>query len=167
MTTVTMETLEQEYTRLTDERAAIKTAARKAGAMTPEGSEALRSIGRRLKEIAAIPPQGYALPKAIEDLVAHAETHGWVSLIQWPAPGDEGKPFVTVQVGRKTTDAESRGDAWHYQLTWHSRDCAPGKVKRFGSGLAKTPDAPQWHNAPSMKAIRAVIEQHPVSEAAS
>lgn len=161
MTTVTTETLAQEYNRLIDERADHQAAARKAGAMSPDGSEALRSIGRRLMEILAIPPQGYTLPKAIEDLVAHAEAHGWISMIQWTYPGYEGEPYVGVQVARKAADAESRGDVWHYKLTWHSRDCAPGKLKRFGGALAATPDSPQWSDAPSMKAIRAVIEQHP------
>lgn len=169
MTTAT-ETLAQEYTRLAHEQAELSAAARKAGAY-PEGDrQRFREISRRIREILAVPPEGYALPKLAVDLVAHAEAHGWVSLAQWTAPDYEGEPFVSVQVGRQLRDGEmpgARGDKWVYKLTWHSRDCAAGKVRLFRGSSAVTPDQPAYSDGPSVKAIRAVIEQHPAPEVVS
>ncbi|MFK8850437.1 hypothetical protein [Streptomyces sp. Ac-502] len=58
---------------------------------------------------------------------------------------------------------------WLYELTYHSRGCPVGKVKRFGAGRGLTPDkAPGEHPpAPSLKAIRAVISAHPAPVDAS
>lgn len=150
MATAIVETLEQEYNRLASERT----------------SEAVR----RVREIVAIPPQGYQLPKSAADLIAHAEAHGWMSLVQWTPPGYEGEPFVTVQVGRRLVEGEmpdARGSKWIYKLTWHSRDCAAGKVRLFGCGHSVTPDHPAGTDAPSVKSIRATIEQHPAPEVES
>lgn len=164
MTTATTETLEQEYDRLMATHGAIRSAARAVGGMNPELRQQLRPIRARLAEIDATPPVGYQTPKAVTDLVDHAKSHGWLAQVQWTPPGQQSEPSLRVQVGRKLTAteaAECRSDTYLYQLTWNSRDCPAGKVKRFGTGLAQTPDQPQWHTAPSMKVIRAVIEQHP------
>lgn len=169
MSTAT-ETLAAEYNRLTGEDAELSAAVRKVGAATPEQAERQREIRTRLRELHATPPDGYALPKLAADLVEHAEAHGWTTRAQWTALGYVGEPYVTVQVGRLVAEADGYlglGDRWTYSLTWHSRDCAPGKVRLFGSGIAVTPANPGSHSAPSVKAIRAVIEQHPAPEAAS
>lgn len=163
MTTAT-ETLAQECNRLTGEDAELSAAVRKVGAATPEQTERQREIRTRLRELRAIPPAGYELPKMAADLVAHAEAHGWLSLVQWTPPDYVGDPFVGVQVGRRVTEADGYlglGNCWKYQLTWSSRDCAPGKVRLWRKGLAETPESPAATDAPSIKAIRAVIEQHP------
>lgn len=168
--TTAIETLEQEYERLMTERGKIQSAARVGGGLTPELREALRPLRTRLAEIVAIPPAGYVTPKAVVDLVDFARAHGWLAQVQWTPPGSDSEPSLLVQVGRllgAEEAAEHRSDTYLYQLTWHSRGCPPGKVRRFGSGLVKTPDQPQWCDAPSVKAIRAVIEQNPGREVAS
>lgn len=171
MTTVTTETLVQEHNRLLGEQAELSAAARRAGGqLDPEGRARYAAISQRLREIRAIPPAGYELPKMAADLVAHAEAHGWLSLVQWTPPDYMGDPFVGVQVGRRVTEADGYlglGNCWKYQLTWSSRDCAPGKVRLWRKGLAETPANPGTHDAPSVKAIRAVIEQHPAREVVS
>lgn len=169
MTTAT-ETIAGEYARLCSEDAELSAAVRKVGTASPEQVQRQREIRTRMRELHAAPPQGYALPKLAADLVAHAEAHGWATLVQWTALGYDGDPFVAVQVGRLVAEADGYlglGDRWTYKLTWHSRDCDPGKVRLFGSGTAVTPANPGGHYAPSIKAIRAVIEQHPAREVIS
>lgn len=166
MTTAT-ETLAREYSRLTHEQYELGKALH-AEQDTPETRDELRAVTARLREIRAIPPTGYELPKMAADLVAHAEAHGWLSMVQWTPPNYVDDPFVTVQVGRRVAEADGHlglGNCWKYQLTWSSRDCAPGKVRLWRKGLAETPANPGTHDAPSVKAIRAVIEQHPAPEA--
>jgi len=166
MTTAT-ETIAEEYGRLCDEDAELSAAVRKAGAATPEQVQRQRELRVRLRELHAIPPEGYELPKLAADLVAHAEAHGWVSLVEWTSPDYDGEPFVTVQVGRKLQAGEmsdARGDKWIYKATWHSRGCAPGKVRLFRGTSAVTPEHPMYGDGPSIKAIRAVIEQHPAQD---
>lgn len=156
--------LTEEYGRLVREQGELRASTRKAGRLRDSDAQRMRDLKRRLGEIAAIPPAGYSLPTAAEGLVTHAKSAGWLTLVQWsPEPGGDGEPFVTIQIGRKTDDPDSRGPVWHYTLTWHSRDCAPGRLRRFGTALAQTPDMPQPHGAPSLKAIREVIDSHPVS----
>lgn len=171
MITVTTETLTQEHNRLLDEQAELRAAARGTGGqLDAEGRARYAAISRRLRELRAIPPAGYELPKMAADLVAHAEAHGWLSLVQWTPPDCVGDPFVGVQVGRRVTEADGYlglGNCWKYQLTWSSRDCAPGKVRLWRKGLAETPESPAATDAPSVKAIRAVIERHPAPEAIS
>lgn len=155
MTTATSETVAEEYSRLVGEQHELSAAARRNDGLPEEGKQRFREVAQRLREILAIPPDGYTLP---------AEAHGWVALAQWTSLGYVGDPFVTVQVGRLVTEADGYlglGDRWKYNLTWHSRGCAPGKVRLFGSGIAVTPANPGGGYAPSVKAIRAVIEQHP------
>ncbi|MFD1832429.1 hypothetical protein ACFSJS_22680 [Streptomyces desertarenae] len=158
------ETLRQEYERLCDAQAAVESIARRGGEIAPEIRQQYTATAARLREILAVPPDGYTLPRAAADLVAHAAAHGWQTLVQWTPPGWDGEPYVRVQVGRRLT-AEEAADhpagVYLYELTWHSRDCPPGRLRRFGSGLARTPDRPAAHGAPSVRAIRAVIAAHP------
>lgn len=163
MTTAT-ETLAAEFERLSYERYELIKQLSAPGGDTPASRERMRVVSQRMREITATPPDGYSLPKQAADLVAHAEAHGWTTRVQWTAPGYSGEPYVTVQVGRLVTGADGyvgTGDRWTYERTWHSRDCAPGKVRLFGQGVATTPDHPAHHNAPSVKGIMAVITAHP------
>jgi hypothetical protein len=158
----------EEWDRLLDERGTIQAAVHKAGDATPEQKQRHREIQKRLAEIAAIPPDGYELPKLAVDLMEFAEERGWKARAQWTALGYDGEPYVTVEVGRMLGEAEAakhRGSTFHYQITWHSRDCEPGKVRKFGAGLAKTPDHPQWHDAPSVRKIRETIAANPAPDA--
>lgn len=118
----------------------------------------------RLREILAVPPDGYSLPAVGQRLIDDARTAGWTARAFWTSPGYEGEPSVTVVVGRVITEGEQRcggGDHWRYSITWHSRDCAPGKVRLFGRVLAKTPWRPGDHEVGSVKAVREVIAAHP------
>jgi hypothetical protein len=135
---------------------------------TEEQREQLRELKASMEELLSTPPEGYAVPKAVTDLLAHATAHGWRTSAVWTALGYEGEPFLRVQVGRLVSEDDRedyRGDRWVYSLTWHSRGCAQGKVKRFGQGTAVTPDQPATHYAPSVKAIRETIAAHPVAVA--
>ncbi|MFI0718887.1 hypothetical protein [Streptomyces sp. NPDC021224] len=156
------ETAATHYDRLDVEFAALRHVDPKD--RTAEQEERLRVLHGELVEILSRPPAGYELPRIATDLMAHAKAHGWQASLRWTPPGYSGEPFMTVEVGRKLAGLERnqhRGDRWHYQLTWHSRDCVPGKVKLFRAGLASTPDNPADHDAPSIKAIRAIIEANP------
>lgn len=163
----TQAALRAEWEDLTDERSQLKAAAAKAGDATPEQRQRHREIQRRLAEIAATPPDGYELPKLAADLVEFAKGRGWLTLVQWTPPDYSGEPYVTVEVGRKLNGAEAaqhRSDTFHYQITWHSRDCEPGRLRKFG-GCAKTPDSPQWHDVPSVRKIRETIAANPAPDA--
>jgi hypothetical protein len=155
MTTAT-ESLTQEYDRLLDERsrtaAEMRSFSEKGEVESPESRTSLAAIRARLKEIVATAPAGYDLPRQATELIELAGQHGWISMIQWTPPGWDGDPFVEVHVGRRGGSAGN----YYYKITWHSRDCAPGKL-RLRSKIAQVPGRQAWHDAPSLKAIRDVI----------
>jgi hypothetical protein len=162
----TTETPEQESDRLSDLVQRLRRIA--TSERSDDEREELRVASARLVELHSVPPAGYETPKAVTDLVAHATAHGWSTSAVWTALGYAGEPFLTVQVGRLVSEDDRedyRGDRWVYSLTWHSRGCAQGKVKRFGQGTAVTPDQPATRYAPSVKAIRETIAAHPVAVA--
>ncbi|MFD4397232.1 hypothetical protein [Kitasatospora sp. NPDC058478] len=120
---------------------------------------------RELEPLLALPPAGYALPKAATRLIDHAKANGWKPYVQWFCQADDG-PWVTVQVSRLLAPAEAahrRSNRWTYSISWHSRYCAPGRVRLFGRVLARTPDHPVTHYVPSLKAVRAVITANPTA----
>ncbi|MFG3429349.1 hypothetical protein [Streptomyces californicus] len=143
--------------------------------LTAEGNEDFarterdkwKSIARRTetelaqaqRRLAAITPDGWELPKAVQELLAHAERHGWHSARGWTARGAD-EMLLKVVIGRATlpSDGPSRGTQWRFELTW---SCVPGSARRVRAGLARTPDRPQWHDAPSVRKIRALISDHP------
>lgn len=129
---------------------------------TPDQDARLAVVTARVMEIDATPPAGYTVPTAAAQLVEHARAHGWQTLAQWSPPSLD-TVFYTVHVGRVLRDGEipdARGSVWKYKLTWHSRDCPPGRLRLIGRG-AETPERPMYHDAPSVRAIRAVITNHP------
>ncbi|WP_412078981.1 hypothetical protein ACLF6K_37190 [Streptomyces xanthophaeus] len=157
MTTAT-ESLAQEYQRLMTEhrqamRAAYEGVATHLGEKPSPGKQAAAEAHLpRLKEILAIAPAGYELPKQAVELIDLAKAHGWISMAQWTPPDWEDEPSVLLHLAGKV----GPGRAFYYRITWHSRDCAPGALKLWRK-TAETPDQPRRHDAPSIKAIRAVI----------
>ncbi|OEV09206.1 hypothetical protein [Streptomyces nanshensis] len=121
---------------------------------------AQNELGVAERRLAAVTPEGWEVPKTVADLVAHAEAHGWRSALAWNPRAASEEMTLAVLVGRDVTPADepARGTKWRYQLTWN---CEPGSARRAGSGLAQTPHRPGWHEAPSVKKIRAVIRAHP------
>ncbi len=80
------------------------------------------------------PPEGYTLPAAAARLVAHAQAHGWTTLVQWLHTEEEdGAPYVVVKTGHVGTPEQLPEDAprnsWRYTYTWHSFGCAPGRLR--------------------------------------
>lgn len=135
---------------------------------TPADYQAMAKLADQIAAILATPPAGYTLPAAAQRLIDHAHAHGWQGHIQWyPPPGQDqdAEPLVRVCVGRYCTPTEHdrSGTKWQYVLTWHSRDCPPGRLRLFGQGLAETPDHPATHGAPSITAITNIITAHPGS----
>lgn len=104
------------------------------------------------------PPDGYELPKVARELVEHAKAQGWLTGILWTPEAYDGEPYVAVHVGRKVGDRR-----WYFKVTWHSRDCDPGKLRKFGAGLESTPDHPKWRDGRSIKSIRQVISNNPMA----
>lgn len=130
----------------------------KAAAQRLEGE-----LARARRKLAAYPPDGYAVPKIVADLLAHATAHGWRHVMSWSSP-EGGGARLAMEIGRDTVPADgpTRGTAWRYQLAWGFPE--PGLASRIRAGLAKTPDHPQWHDAPSVKKIREVIAANPLTE---
>ncbi|MFF9436360.1 hypothetical protein ACF1BP_21780 [Streptomyces sp. NPDC014735] len=111
------------------------------------------------RKLAAITPPGWELPKTVRDLLEHAEDHGWRSAVAWtPHGADEMR--LSIVIGRDTSpsDEPARGTQWRYKLTW---SCVPGSARRAGAGIARTPSRPSWHDAPSVRQIRELIQAHP------
>jgi hypothetical protein len=114
------------------------------------------TVARLRAGITDTAPAGYALPKPVASLLAFAEANGWAVQQAW-APRDDGFVLQT-RVGRAAAD----GSKWQYDLSYF---VAPGVARRTSFGLCTTPDRRGPHDTPPIKAIRAVIEKHPVPEA--
>lgn len=154
------ETVRAEYERLNSEHRSLL----RLDNPTAEQTVRRDIVRARLLEIVAAPPAGYSTPPAALRLVEHARAHGWEVVAQWNPPGSDVEPQHHVEVGRVMRPGEvpdARGDSWRFRLTWHSRGCPPGRVRLFGRGCAITPTRPVWADAPSLKAIHAVICAHP------
>lgn len=166
------ETAEQRFDRLANE---LRTLRRIPAAERTDTNRArITALLLELRELAAVPPPGYTLPTAAVDLIHHARAHGWDAWAQWTHGEGITNPFVTVYAGRAVTDADlaaadqagiylGTGPRWRYELTWRSRDCPPGRWRRWRQGLAQTPDRPAPHDAPSVRGIQQVIEQNPAA----
>lgn len=126
--------------------------------------EADTKLAAAERKLATYPPDGYAVPKVVADLLTHAEAHGWRYVLSWSSPEGDGARLA-MEIGRDTVPADgpTRGTKWRYQLAWGLPE--PGLASRIRAGLAKTPDRPQWHDAPSLKKIREVIAANPMPEA--
>lgn len=128
-------------------------------ALTPAEKHVRDAMQRGLEAgITDTAPAGYTPPKPVAELLALAEANGWSARQMW-APRDGGFT-MQARVSRPADD----GAQWQYDLSYF---IAPGVSRRTRFGLAVTPDRRGPHDTPSIKAIRAVIEQHPAREVVS
>jgi hypothetical protein len=104
-------------------------------------------------------PAGYALPKPVAALFAHAETHGWRTAQAWVPDRDRdtGELYGFV-LNLRVSRSVAGGRGWQYDLSYF---VAPGVARRTRFGLCKTPDRPGLRDTPSLKRIQAVITAHP------
>lgn len=122
--------------------------------LTPAEKHARDATQGRLEAgITDTAPSGYAMPKPVAELFALAEASGWTVRQAW-GPRDDGFD-MQVRVSRPADD----GAKWQYDLSYF---VAPGVARKTPFGLSVTPSRRRQHDTPSIKAIRAVIEQHPV-----
>ncbi|MFJ4678992.1 hypothetical protein [Kitasatospora sp. NPDC088783] len=118
----------------------------------------LRESEAELREALAppdrsVPPDGWKLPEAAAALLECAQDHGWTTSTAWGRRSD-GDPTLTVQLLYRRTPKE----VWKFDhLTWTAFGTGTS-MRRLGSGLASTPRHPRWHDAPSLKRIREIIE---------
>lgn len=130
-------------------------------ALTPAEEHARDVTLARLRAgIVNTAPAGYALPKPVASLFAHAEANGWATAQAWAPERDyetreplDGEFTVHVRVGRT--------GGWQYGLSYF---VAPGVARKTSFGLSRTPDRPGPHDTQSLKGIRDVIAEHPVTE---
>ena len=103
----------------------------------------------------AVPPSGWDLPKPAVELLECADRNGWLSLTQWN-DNSRGEPFVRITLKREVV-----GERWVFDhLTWVASGKGASMALR-GRGLQSTPECPAWHDAPSLKKIRELIEANP------
>lgn len=156
-----------EYEQISIEHATLH---RLGAARTPLQQQRYEHLGRRLREILATPPHGYSLPPAAATLVDHARAAGWRAEVCWVPADGLTEVHVRIQVGRRIQPGElddPPGPMWLYELTWHSRGCPPGRVRRFGRILARTPEQPAVHEVGSVRAVEEAIGRYPAPELAA
>jgi hypothetical protein len=106
-------------------------------------------------------PDGYSVPGGASILIQLAESSGWQTARAWRDRSDSfGDHLFTVLINR-TGPAGEPELSWEYKLSW---SCTPTSG-RFSSGTARTPDNPQWRDAPSLANIRRTIAENPVEGA--
>lgn len=104
--------------------------------------------------LAQYAPDGYTLPPAAADLVAHAKDHGWATRCLWSVPENEDDHrgvSVEVSVGTDT--------GWLFKINWGCETNGTGCRTR--AGLARAPRR-DWYDAPSLKKIKETITANPV-----
>jgi hypothetical protein len=168
--TAAPQTAEIDYAAMASERAALTDEhwrlghiGHKQGGLDGEMRERWDAVNARLRELVAIPPQGWAYPKAAAELVAHARAHGWQVLAEWLDAASRGAdpiPYLNIKVGRAGEDG---GGFWKYQACWHSYNVErPRTLRLFGRILAQDPDRRAPHDARSLREVREAIAAHPV-----
>lgn len=116
-----------------------------------------RDLAAAERKLAMYPPEGYALPGIVSDLLGLAKAAGWRTGIAWTHLVDLGGEHSPADGA--TVEIVLGHGLWLYRLRWH---CDPdGGARMTRGGLAQTPDHRAWHDAPSVKKIRQVIADHP------
>jgi hypothetical protein len=117
---------------------------------TREADLRIEKLERRLAEFA---PDGYSIPGSANVTIQFAESCGWQTARSWVERPDGFNDYLfTVLIGR-SGPTEEPGLRWDYKLSW---SCTPDSG-RLLSGLCRTPEHPQWRDAPSLSEIRRVI----------
>lgn len=112
-----------------------------------------------------------APPKAAVDLVEQARAAGWKTLLQW-GEDSGGDPFLSVELAIPEP-------FHHYQLSWHSRglldradpdeeftrDVSHASLRLFSKLVSTRGAGAPAVDAPSLKAIRQTIADHPAPAA--
>lgn len=100
-------------------------------------------------ELATHTPDGYQLPPAAADLLAHATAHGWRTARAWiKSESEPGTARLEIALAR---------ERYGFQLTWHCTQGGGGRMIR--RGLARWPRR-DWHDAPSLIKIKKIIEEN-------
>lgn len=98
-------------------------------------------------ELATHTPEGFQLPPAAADLLAHATAHGWQTAKAWIKSEDPEAARLEVAV---------RHGRYMFQLIWSCQLGGGGHMIR--RGLARAPMR-DWHDAPSLIKIKKIIEE--------
>lgn len=115
--------------------------------------EAHRQETRLRAEVAQRPPEGYARPAIVRDLMEHAENAGWTARCAWGTPDTHDDVALAV---RLTIHLAEAGD-WIVDLNW---SCQPGgKGRRIRSGIMRSPGR-DWYDAPSVVRLKEIIARN-------
>jgi hypothetical protein len=104
-------------------------------------------------------PEGYELPPAAVSLLETATEHGWRTGWLWGSESG-GSPY-TVTYGDcpyVTVRLAPSEEGPYLKYTWHSRDCAPGRMRLF-SKLIRPAGKDLWQDGPSVKTMRKMIKE--------
>jgi hypothetical protein len=115
-----------------------------------------RELYQAHRELATRRPDGYEIPRAAADLMAHALEYGWGVAKEWSEGqtdlGSNTEPWYRLAVEIRDMDGTS------FKLTWSvplhgegaGRMVRRGLYRRLGSG---------WQDAPSLTKIKKIIEE--------
>lgn len=110
----------------------------------------IKKLERRLAEFT---PNGYSVPGSANAMITFAESCGWQTARSWMERKEGFNDYLfTALIGRTgpTNKPELR---WDFKLSW---SCTPNSG-RLVSGISRTPEHPQWRDAPPLSEIRRVI----------
>lgn len=126
-------------------------AERRAGANLERAERSERQVDELTRKIAEFTPEGLVIPASAATILAVAAENGWSTAKMWVDRRENfGDHLFGIRVGRD--------GGWSFLVKW---SVAPG-FGRTVSGLARTPDRPQVHTAPSLRVIHDTITANPV-----
>lgn len=100
-------------------------------------------------KLAVFTPEGFTVPWGAADLLNFAEERGWKTVKAWTVDrDDETSALLRIIL---------RNGEWIFKFTWSADKGGGGRM--FGRGLAQAPGR-YWHDAPSLKAVKEIIEEN-------